>query len=156
MDFFTLFTLGSPFVISVMVAALLKLYTCPKVHVRSQAASLQDTEKVTVEEIKTLAGCHRVVETLHDMIAKDGAGSWPPKTNHVISSWPAALRPYKEIFFELVKLLSQAQPSQEDDVNNARIDEFRARFRTLLTKHVGLLEVKQVRLLKDLSIILRS
>jgi hypothetical protein len=108
MSFFTLFTLGSPFVISAMVAALLKLYAYPTVDVRSQAASLQDTEEVTVEEIKTLAGCHRVAGTLHDMVDKDGVGSWPPKANHTTSFWPVALCPYKEIFFELAKLLPQA------------------------------------------------
>ncbi|KAF1840882.1 uncharacterized protein K460DRAFT_410277 [Cucurbitaria berberidis CBS 394.84] len=97
-----------------------------------------------MDGIKALPEQHEVVSILEELIHKDGAGSWPPRANHTDSTWPVALRSYKEIYQELVLLLPTATPSLNDQVNTTRIANFRLRFRDLLYKRVNLAQVKQL------------
>jgi hypothetical protein len=76
----------------------------------------RNTKEEKINEIDALAEHHEVAEKLNDLIKKDGAGSWPPNANHDHAIWPAALRPYKEIYLELASLLPQATPSLDDSV----------------------------------------
>jgi hypothetical protein len=102
----------------------------------------QKEEKIN--EIDALAEHHEVAEKLNDLIKKDGARSWPSNANHDHATWPAALRPYKEIYLELASLLPQATPSLDDSVNITRIADFRKRFRELLKDHVKMDEVMEI------------
>ncbi|KAK1918933.1 hypothetical protein P3342_001062 [Pyrenophora teres f. teres] len=109
---------------------------------RQQAES--NTRHGKIDAIKALTEHHEVVELLSDLIQKDGAGSWPPNTNHVHATWPSPLRAYKEIYLELAPLLPQAEPSLDDQINIKLISAFRQRFRELLRKRVDLVEVKKL------------
>jgi hypothetical protein len=134
--------------IHAIVPVTVKLRTYTKVHDGSPTCGLNDATTVTVNEIKALAGRHKVAEVLHDLINKDGAGSWPPNANHKHSTWPVPLQPYKEIYLELAELLPQEVPSLDDQLNFVRINDFRRRFRGLLVERVDLDAVKQVRIHK--------
>jgi hypothetical protein len=96
-----------------------------------------NSRKEKIDEIKALAEHHEVAEKLNALIQKDGAESWPPNVNHDHTTWPAALRPYKEIYLELAPLLPQATPSLDDDVNLKRMANFREQFRELLQERVN-------------------
>jgi hypothetical protein len=108
--------------------------------------SLSGKREGKTGEIRTLEEYHEVAEILSDMVRKDGSGSWPPDANHAHVTWPAPLQPYKEIYLELTPLLPQAIPSLEDEVNIARIQDFRQRFRDSLRDRVDLAEVRKVRM----------
>ncbi|KAL6167069.1 hypothetical protein ACJQWK_06516 [Exserohilum turcicum] len=97
-----------------------------------------------IGEIESLAERHEVGEILHDLIQKDGAGSWPPNANHDNSTWPAALRAYMDIYLEMAPLLPQATPSLDDEVNVARISAFRLRFQDLLRERVDVVAVTKL------------
>lgn len=100
--------------------------------------------KETVKAIKATADRHEVASLLTALIHEDGAGSWPPRANHRHSSWPDALRPYKEIYLELAPLLPQHTPSLNHEINLARIANFRSRYRKLLCERVDLPKVKKL------------
>ncbi|KAF2109444.1 hypothetical protein BDV96DRAFT_502674 [Lophiotrema nucula] len=97
-----------------------------------------------IKDVKALAERHEVAAVLAEMIHKDGAGSWPPRANHHHPTWPVALQQYKEVYLELASLLPQATASLDDQVNIARIAEFRFRFRELLHERVNLNDVQQL------------
>jgi hypothetical protein len=97
-----------------------------------------------IQEIRNLIDCHETANVLNELIHKDGAGSWPPRANHTHSNWPAALQPYKEIYEELGPLLPTDTPSLDDQVNSARIAQFRAKFRNRLRERVDLGSVRQL------------
>ncbi|KAK4166957.1 hypothetical protein QBC43DRAFT_376906 [Cladorrhinum sp. PSN259] len=102
------------------------------------------TNTQKIQEINTLADCHETAARLSDLVRKDGAGSWPPRCNHVHSTWPAALRPYREIYNEMAPLLPAAHASTDDSVNLEIITTFRARFRKLLDDKVDLDQVNSL------------
>lgn len=95
-----------------------------------------------VQDLRTLKGRHEAASILLELIEKDGAGAWPPKANH--DSWPMALRPYKDIYLELVPLLPAAKPSLDDKVNNERINKYRSLMRKLLTERINITQVEEV------------
>lgn len=95
-----------------------------------------------VQDLRTLKGRHEAASILLELIEKDGAGAWPPKANH--DSWPMALRPYKDIYLELVPLLPAAKPSLDDKVNNERIKRYRSLMRKLLTERINITQVEEV------------
>ena len=105
---------------------------------------IDDIRKNKIKEIKALAEQHEVAEVLGELIHKDGAGSWPPNANHAHSTWPEAIRPFKEIYLELASLLPQEKPSLHDQVNAARIASFRNQFRYMLSERVDMAKVMQV------------
>ena len=97
-----------------------------------------------LQDIHNLAECHETAALLSDLIHKDGAGEWPPRSNHDHTTWPAAVRPYREIYEEMVPLLATANMSLDDEANVARITDFRSRFQTLLHERVDLGEVENL------------
>lgn len=107
-------------------------------------ADNETTDDGTFEDIQNLAECHETAALLTDLIHKDGAGEWPPRANHDHTTWPAALRPYREIYEEMVPLLATSNVSLNDEVNRARITNFRSRFQTLLHQRVDLDEVEKL------------
>lgn len=95
-----------------------------------------------IHDLRTLKDTHEVASVLWELVQKDGAGTWPPKANH--DSWPMALRPYKDVYLEIVPLLSDAEPSLDDNVNNGRRNRYRALMRKLLTERVNISQVKEI------------
>ena len=83
---------------------------------------------------------HRIATILSELIDKDGAGAWPPKANH--TSWPMALRPYKEIYLKLAPTLSVAEPSLDVNFNHDRRIKYRSAMRKLLNKEIDMGAVK--------------
>lgn len=100
-----------------------------------------------IHNIKRHSDCHETAAVLNELINTDGAGSWPPRANHDVSAWPAALRPYKQIYPELAPFLPQQDPCLDDQVNMSRILNFRSKFETLLRERIDLVQVH--RLLDD-------
>ncbi len=95
-----------------------------------------------IQDLRTLKGQHETASILSELFDKDGAGAWPPKANH--DSWPMALRPYKDIYLELIPLLPAAEPSLDDDVNNERRSKYRSLMRKLLAEQINIAQVKEV------------
>jgi hypothetical protein len=105
---------------------------------RSSEANTRSTDGGELQDIHNLAECHETAALLSDLIHKDGAGEWPPRSNHDHTTWPAALRPYREIYEEMMPLLATANVSLDDEVNRTRITNFRSRFQALLDERVDL------------------
>lgn len=95
-----------------------------------------------IRELKTLRSRHETALVLSELIENDGAGAWPPKANH--DSWPTALRPYKDIYLELLPLLPTAEPSLDDVVNSERRHKYRSLMRKLLTERINIAEVEAI------------
>jgi hypothetical protein len=102
----------------------------------------ETTNDEKLRDIKDLAECHETAALLDDLVRTDGAGEWPPRANHVHETWPAPLRPYKDIYYEMAPLLPTSNVSLDDNVNRERITNFRARFRKLLDDKVDLAQVQ--------------
>ncbi|KAH7324732.1 hypothetical protein B0I35DRAFT_406506 [Stachybotrys elegans] len=97
-----------------------------------------------IQQIRALTNCHEVAAKLAEMFHTDGAGSWPPRANHEYSTWPAPLRPYRDIYLELAPLIPQPEASLDDETNRARVDSFRAQYRKLLQERVNLIQVTKL------------
>ena len=95
--------------------------------------------QLKIHKVIALATNHEIAAALSEMINKDGAGSWPPRTDH--HSWPAPLRPYQGIYLKLIPLLSSAKPSLDDNVNTERRTRFRWRMRKLLADRIDITQV---------------
>lgn len=93
-------------------------------------------------DLRVLKYQHETAAILSDLVDKDGAGAWPPKANH--DSWPAALKPYKDIYFECIPLLPAADPSTDDDVNQERRDRYRSLMLRLLRERINVAEVESI------------
>ncbi|KAI9760772.1 MAG: hypothetical protein M1835_000111 [Candelina submexicana] len=94
------------------------------------------------QDLRVLKNQHETAAILSDLVDKDGAGAWPPKANH--DSWPAALKPYKDIYLECVPLLPAADPSTDDDVNQERRGRYRSLMRKLLQERINVAEVEKI------------
>ncbi|MCJ1269100.1 hypothetical protein MMC22_008989 [Lobaria immixta] len=94
-----------------------------------------------VRHLRTLKS-HETASALLELFDKDGAGAWPPKANH--DSWPMALRPYKDIYLELIPLLPTAEPSLDDSINNERRNKYRSLMRRLLNERINIAQVEQM------------
>ena len=92
--------------------------------------------------LEFLQSRHETASVLADLVEKDGAGAWPPKADH--ESWPLALRPYNDIYLELLPLLSYAEPSTDDRINNERCQKYRSLMRTFLTQRINIAEVEEI------------
>jgi hypothetical protein len=95
-----------------------------------------------IQDLRILKARHETAKTLAELIDKDGAGAWPPKANH--DSWPMALRPYKDIYLELVPLLPAAEPSLDDDINTERRNRYRSLMRKLLSDRINVTQVEEI------------
>ena len=108
---------------------------------RTKPAEIADLNKdVVFKELKALAGRHETASSLLELLEKEGAGSWPPKANH--NSWPIALRPYKDIYLELIPLLPAAEPSLDDNVNHSRRNKYRSLMTELLHERINTHQVR--------------
>jgi hypothetical protein len=85
---------------------------------------------------------HEAASVMSKLVEEDGAGAWPPNANH--DSWPAPLRPYQDIYFELIPLLSAAPPSLDDAVNNERRAKYRSLMRKLLSERINIPQVLEI------------
>ncbi|KFA81405.1 hypothetical protein S40288_11738 [Stachybotrys chartarum IBT 40288] len=130
-----------PTVITLLAfASILGLIWCLHVKTFLTRKSLDD------DAIKTIQGLtknHVVAVRFAELFATDGAGSWPPKANHA-TAWPSALEPYRDIYHELSPLLSQKTSSLDDQVNRARIVDFRRKYEDLLRDKVDLEKVRKL------------
>lgn len=95
-----------------------------------------------IQDLKSLKSRHETASILSELVEKDGAGAWPPKADH--DSWPMSLRPYKDIYLELIPLLPAAQPSLDDNVNNERRSRYRSLMRKLLVERVNIAQVESI------------
>ncbi len=108
---------------------------------RLKPAEVDDVANVSrIGDVRTLKDQHETASILSELVEEDGAGAWPPKANH--DSWPMALRPYKDIYLELVPLLPAAEASLDDNVNNERRSNYRSLMRKLLTERVNIPQVE--------------
>jgi hypothetical protein len=110
---------------------------------RARPVEVDETGNVSrIQELRTLKGRHETASILTELFDKDGAGAWPPKASH--DSYPMALRPYKDIYLELVPLLPAAEPSLDDNVNNERRNKYRSLMRKLLTERINIAQVEEI------------
>lgn len=101
---------------------------------------IDENENVSkYQALRSLKNQHEVAAVMSRLIDIDGAGAWPPNANH--EAWPIALRPYKEIYFQLIPILSAASPSLDDDVNNKRREKYRSMMRKLLMEQINIPQV---------------
>lgn len=128
------FSAASPVKLPKFLAALMVRVTQEKVTQGNQSQQ-------KIQDIMNLAKRHETAAVLADLIHKDGAGSWPPRANHDIATWPTALRAYREIYDELAPQLAVATVTLDDDFNRARINAYRSRFLELLREKVDLSQV---------------
>lgn len=94
------------------------------------------------EDLRNMRDQHETAAILSDLVEKDGAGAWPPKADH--DSWPAPLKPYKDIYLECVPSLPMADASTDDDVNQKRRGRYRSLMRNLLDERVNLAEFEEI------------
>ena len=110
---------------------------------RAGPVEVDETGNISrIQDLRTLKGRHETASILTELFDRDGAGAWPPKANH--DSYPMALRPYKDIYLELVPLLSAAEPSLDDNVNNERRNKYRSLMRKLLTERIKIAQVEEI------------
>lgn len=104
-----------------------------------KATSHSETEYA---EIKTPAHKpHPTVAALQNLVVVDGAGSWPPKTSYG-QAWPEALRPFHDIYLELVPSLSTAEISTDDLSNYQRCLAYRVKYKQILKERINLKQVE--------------
>ncbi|KAL9600013.1 MAG: hypothetical protein Q9219_003482 [cf. Caloplaca sp. 3 TL-2023] len=109
----------------------------------SQEEKLDETGNLRrYREIRARRNQHETAANLATLIEEDGAGAWPPKANH--ESWPAALKPYKDIYLECVPLLPSADPSTDDTVNQERRGKYRSLMQKLLIERIDVVEVERI------------
>jgi len=110
---------------------------------RAGPVEVDETGNISrIQDLRTLKGRHETASILTELFDRDSAGAWPPKANH--DSYPMALRPYKDIYLELVPLLSAAEPSLDDNVNNERRNKYRSLMRKLLTERINIAQVEEI------------
>jgi hypothetical protein len=95
-----------------------------------------------IKNLKLLKDQHEIASRLWELVEKDGAGTWPPRARH--DSWPMALRPYKDIYLEIIPLLSTDPPSLDDDINTERRSKYRLRMRKLFSERVNIAQVEEI------------
>ncbi|GME36131.1 hypothetical protein K441DRAFT_612850 [Neofusicoccum parvum] len=102
----------------------------------------QSKTNTVVSALAKVGTQHEAARQLKKLVETDGAGEWPPKTDY--TSWPSELRPYHDIYLEMAPLLSTAQVSLEDSVNQKRRETYRATMRKLLNERVRLPRVEAI------------
>jgi hypothetical protein len=111
---------------------------------RGQLTKSSDPDGFSIiDQIKGISKDHETAGLLHELIETDGAGSWPPRASHG-DMWPLALRPYHDIYLQLVPSLSVQQVSLDDNVNSERRFQYRENMRKLLRDNVSLSEVEAI------------
>lgn len=95
-----------------------------------------------LQDLRALAVRYEPASALCTLVEDDGAGKWPPKTDH--DNWPLALRQYKLIYWELAPSLSAVTPSTDDAVNKERRENYRSLMRKLLSERINKSRVEAV------------
>lgn len=111
----------------------------------SRTSSESDHETLNsqrLRDLRVLAVSYEPAFALHTLIQEDGAGAWPPRTDH--DNWPLALRQYKQIYLELVPWLSVDTPSTDDAINKERRGNYRSLMRKLLSERINKSQVEAV------------
>ena len=108
----------------------------------SSVETVEVPNSARAQDLRSSKGVHETASALLELFDKDGAGAWPPKAKH--DSWPLALRPYKDIYLELVPLLHAAEPSLDDNVNNVRRELYRSLMRKLLAERLDIKQVQSI------------
>lgn len=139
--------LGSPYtafcIVAFLAALLLPLGVLLWRKLRKPNKDVDETGNLRkYQDLRVLKNQHETAAILSDLVDKDGAGAWPPKANH--DSWPAALKPYKDIYLECIPLLPAADPSTDDDVNQERRGRYRSLMRKLLHERINVAEVEKI------------
>lgn len=99
-----------------------------------------DSQKL--QQLRELAVSYEPASALCTLIDDDGAGAWPPKSDH--DNWPLALRQYKLIYWELAPSLSAVTPSTDDAINKERRQNYRSLMRKLLSERINESRVRTV------------
>lgn len=94
-------------------------------------------------ELEAMRGNHETADLLQHLVQFDGAGSWPPQASHG-KAWPAALRPYHDVYFELAKSLPTANVSLDTEIHSSRRFEYRAQMRYLLHERIDMSAVEDI------------
>lgn len=110
---------------------------------RPASESGQDTPDFQkLQDLRALAVSYEPAYALCTLIEDDGAGTWPPKSDH--DYWPLALRQYKLIYCELAPSLSAVTPSTDDAINKERRENNRSLMRKLLSERINKPRVEAV------------
>ncbi len=88
------------------------------------------------------SAAHHISRAFAALIDEDGAGQWPPKTDH--STCPLALRPYKGIFLELNHLLTIDPHCCDSSLVEQRRHSFRLSLRKALVQRINITKVDRV------------
>ncbi|KAI0123701.1 hypothetical protein BJ170DRAFT_598904 [Xylariales sp. AK1849] len=112
------------------VLTLVVLLRYARYHLRRHSSELE------IDDLRALGVQHDVHSAFMKLVNDDGAGQWPPKSNH--EEWPLQLRPYKEIYATMSPLLATSNPSTDDELNKERCLEFRSRMQALLTDRIDI------------------
>lgn len=139
--------IGSPYtafcIVAFLAALLLPLGVLSWRKLRKPNEDADQTGNLRkYQDLRVLKNQHETAAILSDLVDKDGAGAWPPKANH--DSWPAALKPYKDIYLECIPLLPAADPSTDDVVNQERRGRYRSLMRKLLHERINVAEVEKI------------
>ncbi|KAJ5903316.1 hypothetical protein N7504_005699 [Penicillium tannophilum] len=94
-------------------------------------------------ELEAMRGDHETADLLQHLVEFDGAGSWPPQASHG-KAWPAALRPYHDVYLKLAKLLPTANVSLDTEIHSSRRFEYRTQMRDLLHEKIDMSAVKDI------------
>ncbi|KAG8209225.1 15-hydroxyprostaglandin dehydrogenase (NAD(+)) protein [Trichophyton interdigitale] len=112
------------------------------VWIRRQKRADESGNHSRIQHLESLQGRHETASDLLELVQIDGAGAWPPRTD--FESWPSALRPYHDIYFNIIPLLSTAEPSLDDAVNKKLVGDFRSHMRKLLAEKIDLTRVREI------------
>lgn len=121
-----------------------KQHDTEKNNSHATAHSVPSTNRQSLAAIEALVDQHETASVFVELFRKDGAGSWPPRANHLTAHWPVALRPYRDVLQEMGRLLPRSTPSLDDEANLATISAFRARYRDLLSQRIDLDQVEHL------------
>jgi len=94
------------------------------------------------QTLKAQSQEHEAAWRLQRLVERDGAGTWPPKCTY--DAWPAALRPYQDIYFEMVPDFPTADASLDDEANTKRRTAFRAKMRKLFDERINVADVRSI------------
>jgi hypothetical protein len=141
-----IFLLGAiAFICTSLIQALMKhpFMQAPLKFKEKVYGSIEETvNESKYRDLRSSRDRHEAASVMSKLVEEDGAGAWPPNANH--DSWPAPLRPYQDIYFELIPLLSAAPPSLDDAVNNERRAKYRSLMRKLLSERINIPQVVEI------------
>ncbi|PQE23419.1 Indoleamine 23-dioxygenase protein [Rutstroemia sp. NJR-2017a BBW] len=141
-----IFLLGAiAFICTSLIQALMKrpFMQAPLKFKEKLYGSIEETvNESKYRHLRSSRDRHEAASVMSKLVEEDGAGAWPPNANH--DSWPAPLRPYQDIYFELIPLLSAAPPSLDDAVNHERRAKYRSLMRKLLRERINIPQVVEI------------